>query len=119
MRTFPIQNAVGITYAFEIENAYISAADVASTLARVAGVSGTLPRRPSSSDKFLVTFQFRGHDCVVWEPFGDNSRYWIGPQEAERDVDFATVEMAFKQYRPALLRKVLGDLIGLKFLPRR
>ncbi|MCY1562005.1 hypothetical protein D9M68_993370 [compost metagenome] len=56
---------------------------------------------------------------MVWEPFGDNSRYWIGPQEAERDVDFATVEMAFKQYRPALLRKVLGDLIGLKFLPRR
>ena len=119
MRTFPIQNAVGITYAFEIENAYISAADVASTLARVDGVSGTLPRRPSSSGKFLVTFQFRGHDCVVWEPFGDNSRYWIGPKEAERDVDVAEVEKAFKQYQPAALRRLLGGLLSLRFLLRR
>ncbi|MDH4554504.1 hypothetical protein E8F11_04795 [Pseudomonas sp. BN417] len=118
MRTFPIKNAVGITYAFEIENVYIPAGDVASTLARADGVSGTLPRRPSRSDQYLVSFQFRGHDCVVWEPFGDKSRYWIGPKEAERDVDIAEVEKAFKQYQPALLRRLLGGLLSLRFLRR-
>ncbi|MCY1311840.1 hypothetical protein D9M70_621990 [compost metagenome] len=78
-----------------------------------------MPRRPSSADEYLVSFQFSGHDYVVWEPFGDNSRYWIGPKEAERDVDVAELEKAFKPYQPALLRRFLGGLLSLRLLLRR
>ena len=119
MRTFPVKNEADTTYAFEIENAYISVTDVVSTLARVDGVSEVSRRNPNGSAEYLVSFQFRGKGCVVWEPLGVKSRYWFGPQEAERDMDFAEVERAFKQYRPAFLRRLLGDLCSLKFLPRR
>lgn len=119
MRTFPIKNQADTTYAFEIENAYISVTDVVSTLARVDGVSEVLRRNPSGSAKYLVSFQFKGKGCVVWEPFGLKSRYWFGPQEAERDMDFADVERAFKQYQPAFLRRLLGGLRSLRFLRRR
>lgn len=119
MRTFPIKNETDTTYAFEIENAYISVTDVVSTLARVDGVSEISRRNHSGSADYLVSFQFRGKGCVVWEPFGVKSRYWFGPQEAERDMEFADVERAFKQYRPAFLRRLLGDLRSLRFLSRR
>jgi hypothetical protein len=40
----------------------------------------------------------------VWEPYSDNSRYWIGPEdEAVGAVnDIAELECAFKYYKPIL-----------------
>jgi hypothetical protein len=30
-----------------------------------------------------VRFSFKGNQFIVWEPFGDNSRLWIIPQEGQ------------------------------------
>ncbi len=55
----------------------------------------------------------------MWEPYGDNSDYWIGPKEASlilRDSSqLREIEEVFKRYRPPLLLKILGDLVSLNF----
>ena len=82
LRTHPsTDEATGRTLAFEIDNIYMSLAAVARVLTAVPCVAGVRKRRPFSKwEEIHIWFSFAGHDCVVWEPFGDNSRYWIGPK---------------------------------------
>lgn len=44
----------------------------------------TLTRRPKFLSELreeeFCEFEFAGQKFRVWEPFGDNSRYWIGPE---------------------------------------
>ncbi len=49
-----------------------------------------------SDDRY--SFRYLGRDCVVHEPFGDNSRYWIGPAEVEPPIDMAQVRDAFARF---------------------
>ena len=58
---------------------------------------------------------------MVWEPWRDNSRYWIGPQrETADDVpDTTHLEMAFRRHQPPALRRLAGYLLSLGFLPCR
>ncbi len=57
--------------------------------------------------------------AIVLEPYGDNSRYWIGPKEpAENALDVGDIENAFKAYRPPLHRKILGDVLTLRLFKR-
>jgi hypothetical protein len=65
-----------------------------------------------------VTFKYLGLDYIVWEPFGDNSRYWIGPAQEDAqssNTDVAPLANAFRDYQPPILVKMFGDLITLNF----
>jgi len=81
MKTYPLRNENGDFAAFEISNAcFISSGAVARYLDRCPGVSVTkVRRRFDSGNEIHVQFSFKGETFEVWEPFGDNSRYWIGP----------------------------------------
>ena len=82
---------------------------MARVLTAVPRVAGVRKRRPFSKwEEIHIWFSFAGHDWVVWEPFGDNSRYWIGPQNPTAIVDFSQVEDAFKRYQPSIPRRVLA-----------
>jgi hypothetical protein len=119
MKTFPsIREPDGCLRAFEIENAYIGPSDVAGLLRRIDGVTDVARRPPFSRESEVhVRFNYKGHPCMVWEPYGDNSRYWIGPEsDAVFDEDMAQVEIAFAAYRPPLHRAVVGRLLTLHFL---
>lgn len=117
MTTFPVISDGEKIFAFEIENAYISPSQIAQLLCMVDEVSEVKIRKPFHSDSEIhVRFSFRGISCVVWEPFGDNSRYWIGPENKPYDrIDITEIEHIFRQYRPHLFRKVVGDLLMLRF----
>jgi len=65
-----------------------------------------------------VFFTYRGEPFVVWEMFGDNSRYWVGP-EGESDQDIAKLERGVAAHRPRILRRIFGHLLTLRFLPSR
>ncbi len=118
MTTYPIRNQEGLLVAFEIEIVYVGLSRVASLLSSVSGVSGVQVRRLlESSSEVRVRFSYMGSDFVVSEPFGDNSRYWIGPrEEVSGPVDVSDIERAFLRYRPPLIVRVFGDLVSLKFL---
>jgi hypothetical protein len=81
MRTFPIKDDAGHVFAFEIR-VQLFGWPLARRLRGIPGVSDVRPRRwwVGSSDVH-IRFQYQGRECVVLEPYGDNSRWWIGPDD--------------------------------------
>ena len=67
------------------------------------------------SEDIHIWFKYFNYECFVIEPFGDNSRYWIGPKNPEERFDISNVEIAFKQYHPPRMIKFFGDLVTLNF----
>jgi len=131
MRTYPRFNKKGIREpVFEIDNIYIAPATVARVLAAVEGVADVKVRRMFSKPSDIrVQFKYLGRPYIVWEPFGDNSRYWIGPADMLSGVDavaaldspndICRLEDAFKHYRPPFHRALLGlfgDVLTLRFI---
>lgn len=117
MRTYDVLEYEGDCKAFEIESAYVTRRKIAAILGGVEEVTDIRLRKPfSKSDEVHLRFQFKGRECVVWEPFGDSSRYWIGPENVEGgEIDLYEVKAAFEQYRPSRPARVVGDLLSLNF----
>ena len=116
MKTYPELDQSGLTIAFEVEMGYVSLATVVRIIEGVDGVSQVCKRRMFSRwEEIHAWFRYQGAECVVWEPFGDSSRFWIG-QKAPDKVDVSAIEQAFKNYVPPVHRRVLGDIITLQFL---
>lgn len=116
MKTYPISDKERSQYpfAFEIDNAYVSIRTISSILSAVDGVSSVRRRRSFSSPSDIhIRFQFKGKEHVVWEPYGDNSRYWIGPDEKVEPTEIGDLKTAFDNYRPPAIVKLIGDLITL------
>jgi hypothetical protein len=81
MRTFPIRDDAGHVFAFEID-AQIIGWRLARCLRDIPEVSDVRPRRWwVGSPDVHIRFQYQGREYVVWEPYGDNSRWWIGPDD--------------------------------------
>lgn len=109
----------GFVFAFEIENSYVSVCTVAKILSVVPGISDVRVRRLFSSwDEIHVWFKFRNSNFVVWEPFGDNSRFWIGPEDKNDRIDIQTIRDAFDQYSPSVLASLFGDIVTLRILKK-
>jgi hypothetical protein len=120
MKTFhEVDDTTGKIVAFEIENVYISPSTVASVLSGVKGVSDVRRRRIFSVwDEVHVRFRYRDAECVVREPFGDNSRFWVGQEDVVEAVDMSEIERAFIKHRPRLPRRIVGDILSLRFITR-
>lgn len=117
MRTYPLRRDDGTIYAVEIENVYAGPWALAKVLRSLPEVGAVRVRRVFvESTDARVFFTFQGEPFVVWEPFGDNSRYWIGP-EGDSDQDLVDLERAIASYKPSLVRRVIGDIMSLRFLP--
>jgi hypothetical protein len=122
METYPIVDPKKGAYPFalEIENAYVSRRTVARLLGRLDGVADVVfGGRLESTNDVRVGFKYRNHEYIVLEPFGDNSRYWIGPKNSAEGVgDIGEVESAFRRYRPPLHRMLLGDILTFRVFKR-
>ncbi len=118
MNTYPISDKAGQTFAFEIDNAYLGRTTAASILLSVDGVRSVRAKKVfESPNDVQVAFVYKGREFIVWEPYADSSRFWIGPKEESQErVEISAIEEAFRNYRPPFARKVLGDLFSLKFL---
>jgi hypothetical protein len=101
LKTYPLRRNDGSLYAFEI-GIVISMVPIKRILRSVDGVT-SVKRQFRSDDR--LTFSFNGVPWVVHEPWGDNSRYWIGPREgADHSFDVAPIHDAFARYRSPLVR---------------
>jgi hypothetical protein len=122
VRTYPIVDHSGHMFAFEIEHVYVGRGRLARVLREIDGVSSirVVPRFGDSPD-VRVQFVFRGRKCMVWEPYGDSSRYWIGPEEPEAGpFDISAIEKVVRWYEVPPLAQLIGDLLSLRlpFLSR-
>ena len=95
MRTYPIRDDAGVLFAFEID-APLLGRRLARVLAEVAGVSEVRRRRWWRGPPDVhIRFRYHDREFIVWEPFGDNSRWWIGPDEEDKDsISLAEIERA-------------------------
>ena len=119
MKTYPILAKDGSrAIAFEVENIYISPAVAAHLVTAVDGVADVKQRKMfSKSSDVHVEFRYRGQPYMVWEPFGDNSMYWVGPKNGANVAgDIAVLEAAFKRYRPPLHRALIGKILAPRFM---
>jgi hypothetical protein len=116
MRIHRLIRGDGQCVAFEVENVYIRPKTIAKLVSTIVGVSEIRVHWPfSSSDDVHVEFKYQGKDFIVWEPFGDNSRYWIGPKQEGEVINTTLLEHAFEKYQSPLILKIIGDLITLNF----
>jgi hypothetical protein len=115
MRTYQVgDERQGKVLGFQVDNIYLGPGRCARILSTVEGVSDVRLRRLFSAwDEIHIRFRFKGTDCVVWEPHGDSSRYWIGQPDGSHPVDMGVIELAFKNYEPPMHRKLIGDILTL------
>ena len=93
MKTYPIIRSDGTLRGFEIGVTFTTLRQIMEILHSADGVSSV--RRTAGSDDRLQ-FEYDGETCVLHEPFGDNSRYWIGPAFPENStVDMRPLQKVF------------------------
>jgi hypothetical protein len=87
----------GKAFAFEVDNLSVGRSQVCRVAASIPGA--TIVRRPrlfsSLREEVFCEFEIEGVTFVAWEPFGDNSRYWIGPEPAHWVSQITVVREAF------------------------
>jgi hypothetical protein len=97
MQTHPSKRPDGSVSRFEVSNAIPwSLGPMRRVLTSVAGVSD-VHRSRTGDDRW--TFSYLGHKCLVHEPWGDNSRYWVMPADPDAAIDLGPVHDAFCSYR--------------------
>ena len=101
--------------AFEIDNIYVGKTKIASILATVKNVTHLKIRKPFSNEaEVLIWFEYEGEQFIVWEPYGDSSRYWIGPEKPDNFLgDIKSIADKIKAYEPTFLRKIIGAMLTL------
>jgi len=106
-----IKTESGQPRAFEVSVVAISIRSIVSILQTVEGVSEVKARRlfSGTSPDVHVRFLCYGQPFMVLEPYGDSSKYWIGP-ESDITVPHNTDNLvkAFEQYQPSFLSRLIG-----------
>src|SRR5690606_34040312 len=97
MKTYPIIKKKNVVFAFEIKNFWISKSKIANVLRSIEGVSDVSARKLFERRSHEIEFLYFGRRCVVTEPFGDSSRYWIGPYDEESELDMTPIEGQFRK----------------------
>lgn len=102
MKTYPIHRENGSLRGFEITSSWLVFGPLMRLLRKIPGVANV--RRQWFNDD-RIAFEFQGAKAVVHEPWGDNSRYWVGLQEPDLspEIDISPLHEAFKGYRGFLV----------------
>lgn len=117
MKVYAIRKNNGLLFAFEIENTFIRINTISDILENIDGVSDVKKRKPfSSCPDVHVKFFYMHKEFMVWEPYGDSSRYWIGlMDDSDYPIDVSYLVEAFENYNPKNYLKVFCDVFKLNF----
>src|ERR1051325_2932956 len=92
MRVFDILDSDGRIFAFEVNNNFLSRRRIVRIIEKIpnAEVIRTQKRR----DEFCE-FTVEGENFVIWEPWNDSSRFWIGPKSKRYTPQFESIRRVF------------------------
>jgi len=107
MRTQPTQDEQGQLLGFEISS-LLERRFAGQIAASVPGARVTASKL--RSDVFCE-FEVVGETFVIEEPFGHNSRYWIGPIGAGRSAAIQTVHSHFEKSRLGFTAVAMGAVL--------
>ena len=98
MKTYELYDPSNRLFAFEISNVFTGRRSVCRIVEHIPGA--VLTRRPKAlswlREASFCEFTVDGELYEVEEPFGDNSRYWIGPVPPRYLPQTAKVRDAFE-----------------------
>src|SRR5436190_9705880 len=104
MQIYDLKDSEGRVYAFEVDNLLIGRRGVADIVATIPGAHVSKLHRSWWGPDEFCEFEVAGTRFRAWEPFGDNSRYWIGPEPPHFTEQTAVVRAAFASHTPKTLR---------------
>lgn len=114
METYELLDEDGRVLAFEVNNAGLGRKGVCRVVETIPGAQIT--RRPKFLSWFreevFCEFSVGGKTFVAWEPFGDNSRYWIGPEPTKWLAETRSVRDAFDSHKESRLFRRVGFVAG-------
>ena len=97
MRVHDLLDEHGRVYAFEVSNTVIGRRGACAIINRIPG--SRIVRGPGFlswvREAEFCAFELKGQRFLVEEPFGDNSRYWIGPEPPVWCEEIDEVRRAF------------------------
>jgi hypothetical protein len=103
MKVYNIKDKEGHIFAFEIYNTFFSRKRLYNLVRSIPGVQ--IVKAPSfrffrfkGEDEFCE-FEIRRQKFMAWEPFGDNSRYWIGSKPRHWCEEVEIVRSAFVNHK--------------------
>ncbi len=106
-----------IFFAFELDCIYVSLKKIEELLNQVDSVSEVKGRKlfsQETEDEHL-SFKYKDHEFIVWEPFGDNSRYWIGPRDEKGVISVDDIALKFIYYSPPFFIELFGRVLTFDF----
>ena len=103
MTVHELKDKDGRVFAFEVGNFLLSRRGVCRILRAIPGVR--ILRTPRflswlSGEEVFCEFEVNGQRFEAWEPWGDSSVYWIGPEPPQWCEQVALVCDAFKRASP-------------------
>ena len=113
MKTYPFKEEDGRLIAFEVDNIDIWLRRITTLLSKLEDVTEIQKKKASlGSSEIHIEFKYNNTDFVVWEMYGDNNRYWIGPKDdKEPGIDITEVESVFRQFNQSVTPKVVMWII--------
>lgn len=112
MRTYAIRDGEGNLFAFEVSS--LLGRRIARRIA--ASVPGASVVESNLRSDVFCEFQVAGERFAMEEPFGDNSRFWIGPVGAQRSAAIQAVHSQFENARLGSMSVALGILVFLSLV---
>jgi hypothetical protein len=103
MKTYPVLSDKGDFLGFEIDNTLIRVSTIVKLLQKNLKIQNIQKQKFFDSSEVRINFIYKNKDYIVWEPFGDNSRYWIGLVDGEKLEnnleDLKDIEKVFKKHK--------------------
>ena len=86
---------------FEIDNTFILISTIIKLLQKNLDIKNIQKQNFFDSSEIRIRFVYKNKHYIVWEPFGDNSRYWIEPSEEEKsnNSDIKEIENIFINHK--------------------
>ena len=101
MRIYELKDESGRVFAFEADKPARGRRGVCSIVRKIIGAKLTRTPRLLSwfREEVFCEFELGQVRFRAREPFGDNSRYWIGPEDRRWDPEIEAVLQAFSGRR--------------------
>ena len=99
MKVYNLLDSQGRVFAFEVNTFLLSRRRLSSIVRKIPQVR--IIRTPDllpGEDEFCE-FEIDGQGFVAWEPWGDSSRFWIGPKSKGWCPQVETVRSFFASQR--------------------
>src|SRR5690348_1395829 len=110
MKVFDLVDQQGRVFAFEVENLGLGRRGLCRVVQSIPGVQLLSTPRSFSwfREEVFCQFSLGGATFEAWEPFGDNSRYWVGPKPVVYSPEIKTIRAAFVAHTLFFDRPVLS-----------